>query len=188
MLTRRLQATRMGARAMAPRPPLIGLSLVMASVSDRRTSFRQLHESGCFVIPNPWDVGSARLLAQLGFPALATTSSGFAWTLGRPDNGVAIAEALAHFRAIAEAVDIPVNADFQGGFAVNLQCVPGECDRGRRDGCRRAVDRGFSAMRPTRCSSSRSPSTASGRRARRSTTPARVSSSWPIGRFHCRAS
>src|SRR4051812_12559768 len=95
----------------------------MATVSDRRTSFRQLHESGCFVIPNPWDVGSARLLAQLGFPALATSSSGFAWTLGRPDNGVAIGEALAHFRAIAEAVDIPVNADFQGGFAVDPATV-----------------------------------------------------------------
>ena len=79
--------------------------------------FRRLHESGCFVIPNPWDVGSARLLARLGFPALATTSSGFAWSLGRPDNGVSLEEALAHFRAIARSVELPVNADFEGGFA-----------------------------------------------------------------------
>ena len=80
--------------------------------------FRRLHESGCFVIPNPWDVGSARLLTRLGFPALATTSSGFAWSLGRPDNGVSLEEALAHFRAIARSVELPVNADFEGGFAV----------------------------------------------------------------------
>jgi 2-methylisocitrate lyase-like PEP mutase family enzyme len=80
--------------------------------------FRRLHESGCFVIPNPWDVGSARLLARLGFPALATTSSGFAWSLGRPDNGVSLEEALAHFRVIARSVELPVNADFEGGFAV----------------------------------------------------------------------
>lgn len=79
--------------------------------------FRQLHQSGCFVIPNPWDVGSARLLARLGFPALATTSSGFAWTLGRADNHVTLDEALAHCRTIAHGVEIPVNADFEGGFA-----------------------------------------------------------------------
>jgi 2-methylisocitrate lyase-like PEP mutase family enzyme len=81
--------------------------------------FRQLHESGCFVLPNPWDAGSARLLARLGFQALATTSSGFAWSLGRRDNHVTLDEALAHLRAVAAAVDIPVNADFEGGFAVD---------------------------------------------------------------------
>jgi 2-methylisocitrate lyase-like PEP mutase family enzyme len=80
--------------------------------------FHQLHRSGCFVIPNPWDIGSARVLAQLGFPALATTSSGFAWSQGRPDNGVSLEDALAHFRAIAGSVDVPVNGDFEGGFAV----------------------------------------------------------------------
>jgi 2-methylisocitrate lyase-like PEP mutase family enzyme len=90
----------------------------MTSISDRRRVFRQLHQSGCFVIPNPWDLGSARLLTQLGFPALATTSSGFAWSLGRPDNGVSLEEALAHFRSIAQGVEVPVNADFEGGFAV----------------------------------------------------------------------
>ena len=79
--------------------------------------FRRLHEKGCFVIPNPWDVGSARVLVQLGFPALATTSSGFAWSLGRADNHVTLDEALAHFRAVADSVEVPVNADFEGGFA-----------------------------------------------------------------------
>jgi methylisocitrate lyase len=86
------------------------------SVSTDR--FRSLHQSGCFVLPNPWDAGSARLLAQIGFPALATTSSGFAWTLGRSDNHVTLEEALGHFRAISLAVDVPINADFEGGFAV----------------------------------------------------------------------
>ena len=87
-------------------------------MSDRVARFRQLHEGGCFVIPNPWDVGSARVLAQLGFSALATTSSGFAWSLGRQDNHVTLDEALTHFRAIAASVQIPVNADFEGGFAI----------------------------------------------------------------------
>jgi methylisocitrate lyase len=89
----------------------------MSDASDRRIAFRRLHESGCFVIPNPWDLGSARVLVQLGFRALATTSSGFAWSTGRPDNAVPLAEALAHFRAIAGGVTVPVNADFEGGFA-----------------------------------------------------------------------
>jgi 2-methylisocitrate lyase-like PEP mutase family enzyme len=89
---------------------------------ERSRVFRRLHESGCFVIPNPWDRGSAILLAQLGFQALATTSSGFAWSLGRQDNHVSLEQALAHYRSIAEAVTVPVNADFEGGFAV----APGE--------------------------------------------------------------
>ena len=87
------------------------------SITDKRSTFRTLHQSGCFVIPNPWDIGSARLLARLGFPALATTSAGFAWSMGRPDNGVSLSQALAHYRAIAESVELPVNADFEGGFA-----------------------------------------------------------------------
>jgi len=89
----------------------------MPTPNDRRVVFKQLHESGCFVIPNPWDVGSARLLEQLGFSALATTSSGLAWSLGRPDNHVALDEALAHLRTMSEAVELPLNADFEGGFA-----------------------------------------------------------------------
>jgi 2-methylisocitrate lyase-like PEP mutase family enzyme len=90
----------------------------MASPANTVNTFRDLHRAGCFVIPNPWDVGSARVLAQLGFPALATTSSGLAWSLGQPDNHVPLAEALRHFHAIAESVSIPVNADFEGGFAI----------------------------------------------------------------------
>jgi 2-methylisocitrate lyase-like PEP mutase family enzyme len=90
----------------------------MSSAPDRLRVFRRLHQSGCFVIPNPWDLGSARLLAGLGFPALATTSSGFAWSLGRRDNHVSLDEALTHFRAIAGGVEVPVNGDFEGGFAV----------------------------------------------------------------------
>ena len=85
--------------------------------TDRTRAFHLLHQSGCFVIPNPWDRGSARLLAQLGFRALATTSSGFAWSMGRPDNGVMLNQALAHFRGLAATVDIPVSADFEHGFA-----------------------------------------------------------------------
>lgn len=75
------------------------------------------------MLPNPWDIGSARLLEQLGFPALATTSSGFAWTLGRPDNHVSLDEALAHLRAMSSATGVPLNADFEGGFAVEPEKV-----------------------------------------------------------------
>src|SRR5262249_33626152 len=85
---------------------------------DRIAVFRRLHETGCFVMPNPWDVGSARVLAQLGFPALATTSAGFAWSIGLPDNRVRLDHVLDHCRAIASAVDVPVNADFEGAFAI----------------------------------------------------------------------
>jgi methylisocitrate lyase len=88
------------------------------TITSKTVQFRTLHEAGLFVIPNPWDVGSARLLERLGFKALATTSSGFAWTLGRSDNHVTLEEALAHFRAVAASVQIPVSADFEGGFAV----------------------------------------------------------------------
>src|SRR5262245_43305653 len=87
------------------------------SVADKRRTFRKLHESGCFVIPNPWNVGSASYLEGLGFKALATTSSGFAHSQGRPDGATPLDMMLAHFREIAEAVDIPLNADFEGGFA-----------------------------------------------------------------------
>lgn len=90
----------------------------MDALGDRVRVFRELHASGCFVIPNPWDVGSARVLAGLGFRALASTSAGFAWTMGRRDNTVTVDEVLAHLRAIAGSVSVPVNADFEGGFAV----------------------------------------------------------------------
>lgn len=87
------------------------------SIADKRRVFRQLHEAGCFVIPNPWDVGSALFLQTLGFKALATTSSGFAWSRGRPDGGIARDTAVAHLRDMVAATDLPVNADFERGFA-----------------------------------------------------------------------
>lgn len=86
-------------------------------IADKRLAFRRLHETGCFVIPNPWDLGSARWLQGLGFKALATTSSGFAWSRGHPDNGVTREMVLAHLHEIVEATDLPVNADFESGFA-----------------------------------------------------------------------
>lgn len=89
----------------------------MPSVTEKRAGFRRLHESGCFVIPNPWDVGSAIMLQQLGFKALASTSAGMAWAIGRPDNGVGRDDVLAHLRALVEAVDLPVNADYENAFA-----------------------------------------------------------------------
>jgi 2-methylisocitrate lyase-like PEP mutase family enzyme len=95
----------------------------MTTQEDRVATFRQLHASGCFVMPNPWDAGSARALEQLGFAALATTSAGFAWTLGRADNQVDIGQMLGHLRAVADAVSVPVNADFEGGFAVDPEQV-----------------------------------------------------------------
>lgn len=87
------------------------------SIADKRRTFRQLHASGCFVIPNPWDVGSARYLQSLGFKALATTSSGFAWSQGRPDGSSTRDAVLAHLREIVAATDVPINADFESGFA-----------------------------------------------------------------------
>ncbi len=87
------------------------------SIADKRRVFHQLHQRGCFVIPNPWDVGSARFLQSLGFPALATTSAGFAWSAGYADGCVPRDQVLAHLRAMVEATDVPVNADFQAGFA-----------------------------------------------------------------------
>jgi methylisocitrate lyase len=106
--------------------------------AQKRENFRRLHQTGCFVIPNPWDIGSARYLSKIGFPALATTSSGFAWSRGRADNHVPIEEALKHFEEIAAAVDIPVNADFEGGFAVEPEQVAANV--------RRAVTTGVSGI------------------------------------------
>ena len=87
------------------------------SATEKRRTFRALHERGCFVIPNPWNVGSARYLQGLGFKALATTSSGYAHSQGFADGEQSCDEVLAHFREIAAATDVPVNADFEGGFA-----------------------------------------------------------------------
>ena len=90
------------------------------TTSDKRKAFRELHEQGCFVIPNPWNVGSARYLQGLGFPALATTSSGHAHAQGYPDGGQSRDQVLAHFAEIAAATDVPLNADFEDGLADNL--------------------------------------------------------------------
>jgi methylisocitrate lyase len=92
-------------------------------MEERVSAFQRMHSSGCFVMPNPWDVGSARALEQLGFKALATTSAGFAWTLGRADNGVTRDEMLTHLRDVVASVSVPVNADFEGGFAVDPEHV-----------------------------------------------------------------
>src|SRR5450631_1999656 len=88
-----------------------------ATTADKRVTFRKLHETGCFVIPNPFDVGSARALQHMGFKALASTSAGFAWTIGKADNRVTLEDVLGHLAALCDAVDLPVNADFEGGFA-----------------------------------------------------------------------
>jgi 2-methylisocitrate lyase-like PEP mutase family enzyme len=91
----------------------------MEMQESRVAEFHRLHAAGCFVMPNPWDVGSARALEQLGFQALATTSAGLAWTLGVSDAEVTRDQALEHLRLLAQAVGVPVNADFRGGFAVD---------------------------------------------------------------------
>lgn len=90
------------------------------TTAQKRAAFQQLHRSGCFVIPNPWDVGSAQALAGMGFKALATTSAGNAWSNARADGQLSRPEVLAHLRTMAAAVDLPVNADFESGFAGTL--------------------------------------------------------------------
>ena len=87
------------------------------STAEKRKVFHQLHEAGCFVIPNPWNVGSARYLQSLGFKALATTSSGYAHSEGYPDGGQSRDQVFAHFAELAAATDVPLNADFEDGFA-----------------------------------------------------------------------
>ncbi|MEM5329521.1 isocitrate lyase/phosphoenolpyruvate mutase family protein [Paraburkholderia sp. JHI2823] len=93
------------------------------TIAEKRADFRALHAAGCFVLPNPWDVGSARYLQGLGFKALATTSSGFAWSRGHADNGLPREAILAHLRVIVEATDLPVNADFESGFGADPAAV-----------------------------------------------------------------
>ena len=90
---------------------------------DKRTAFRALHANGCFVLPNPWDVGSALMLQGLGFRALASTSSGHAWSEGRRDGASARAEVLTHLRTLCAATDLPVNADFEAGYAADAAGV-----------------------------------------------------------------
>src|SRR5499425_1695527 len=103
-------------------------SQFLTALVARRKAFRALHQEGCFVIPNPWDVGSARYLQHLGFPALATTSAGFAFSQGLPDHSndqVAVARdrTLAHIASIAAGVDLPVSADFMSGYGLEPEDV-----------------------------------------------------------------
>ncbi len=93
------------------------MSPTRPSIADKRRVFARLHDSGCFVLPNPWDIGSARFLQSLGFEALATTSSGFSWSKGRPDTAAPREMVLAHLQEMVEATDLPVNADFESGYA-----------------------------------------------------------------------
>jgi 2-methylisocitrate lyase-like PEP mutase family enzyme len=93
------------------------------TLSQKRSSFRALHASGCFLLPNPWDIGSARLFQSLGFEALATTSTGFAWTLGLPDYAVTLEGVLKHLSDLSKAVDLPINADFESGFGKEPEAV-----------------------------------------------------------------
>ena len=104
----------------------------------RRAAFRKLHESGCFLIPNPWDAGSARALEKLGFKALATTSSGFAWSHAKPDHAPDVEEVLAHCREMVEATGLPVNADFEDGHARDLD--------GLRANVRRCIETGVAGL------------------------------------------
>src|SRR5258706_11946211 len=101
---------------------------------DKRATFRKLHETGCFVLPNPWDVGSARALQHLGFEAIASTSAGFAWSIGRADNRVTLEDVLQHLTALCGAVDLPVNADFEGGFAHKPEKVAANVARAVKTG------------------------------------------------------
>jgi 2-methylisocitrate lyase-like PEP mutase family enzyme len=106
----------------------------MTELSDRVRVFRQLHQQGCFVIPNPWDIGSARVLAQLGFKALATTSAGFAWSVGCADHQVSLGAMLEHLTVMSRAVDVPINADFGSGFAVAPEKVADHVTRAAATG------------------------------------------------------
>lgn len=108
------------------------------STAEKRASFRAMHEKGCFVLPNPWDIGSARLLEHAGFAALASTSSGAAWTQGRPDYGSTREDVLAHLTELSAAVDLPINADFESGFAHEPEGVA--------ESVRLAIDTGIAGL------------------------------------------
>ena len=132
------------------------------TTADKRASFRKLHESGCFVLPNPFDVGTAKALQQLGFKAIASTSAGFAWSIGKADNRVTVDEVCDHLTALCAAVDLPVNADFEGGFAREPEKVAANV----APVCR---SRTPPETRPIRSMTARPRLPASRRRARRST-------------------
>jgi 2-methylisocitrate lyase-like PEP mutase family enzyme len=104
------------------------------STADKRAYFRKLHESGCFVLPNPFDVGTAKALQRLGFKAIASTSAGFAWSIGKADNHVSVDDVCDHLEALCAAVDLPVNADFEGGFAAEPDEVAANVARAVKTG------------------------------------------------------
>ncbi|WAN08685.1 isocitrate lyase/phosphoenolpyruvate mutase family protein [Stutzerimonas balearica] len=93
------------------------------TVSDKRAAFREMHHAGCFLLPNPWDAGSARLLERLGYRALATTSAGYAWSQGQADGQLSRDDTLAHMRYMAAMSDLPINADFESGFGATPEAV-----------------------------------------------------------------
>jgi hypothetical protein len=163
-----------------PHPAGRSQSATRPSTADKRRAFRELHESGCFAIPNPWDIGSALYLQSLGFKALASTSSGFAWSRGRADNTPTRSEILGHLAEMAAAIDVPLNADFENGFGADAAGVA--------ESVRLAVETGIAGLsiedsvgprlqrtgggprcRRPRCSLSTRPSSASARRGGRST-------------------
>jgi 2-methylisocitrate lyase-like PEP mutase family enzyme len=141
----------------------------MPTIAERRRRFRALHEQGCFVLPNPWDVGSTRYLERLGFEAVATTSAGAAFSAGLPDTAVTRDAMLAHIRTLVAATDLPVNADFEAGYADTLDALAANV--------RLCVEAGSPASRSrtpwgtarTRFSTSRSPRAGSRPLGRRST-------------------
>src|SRR6267154_4732640 len=96
---------------------------MIRTFAEKRAAFRALHQQGCFVLPNPWDSGSARMLQHLGFFALASTSSGYAWSTGRSDYAITCSDVLPHLASLCAAVDLPVNADFESGFAADPEGV-----------------------------------------------------------------
>ncbi|MGA2127913.1 MAG: isocitrate lyase/phosphoenolpyruvate mutase family protein, partial [Xanthobacteraceae bacterium] len=110
----------------------------MPTTAAKRRAFRELHRTGCFVIPNPWDVGSARYLQHLGFKALASTSSGFAWSQACADRGLRVDMVLAHLRAICAASDLPVNADFEQGYDHDVSAMA--------ENVRRCVETGVAGL------------------------------------------
>jgi 2-methylisocitrate lyase-like PEP mutase family enzyme len=93
------------------------------TIAEKRKAFRALHDEGCFILPNPWDVGSARMMQHMGFKALASTSSGYSWSRGRPDYGVERDDVLEHLGTLVPATDLPVNADYESGFAHDVETL-----------------------------------------------------------------
>lgn len=118
--------------------PARSQALVKQSTQEKHRAFSALHQAGCFVLPNPWDQGSARLLQGLGFKALATSSSGMAWSSGQANGALSRAQMLAHLRSIVAATDLPVNADFESGFAASPEGVA--------ESVRMAIDTGVSGL------------------------------------------